>query len=386
MADYERGLSAKEIFDRDVRLSRLAANILGLAAGDSLRIPSDGELQFSTDFSMKWISATNWGFYLGSDLIMDFLQSGADNVREWRLWNKVASDAAAQSPILDLYNYKGGEVACRLNRAVDNTGTGAMTDNAWVIHIPPSLVAGDFHLNITRDGLGNYLALDSAGKVSIGKAIGNTDDGIARFGVVGGEDEVQAIIRGYSTQTSDIFQAQTSAALALFSVANSGLTIVRDNSARNIFLHPNSGTLGGGAAADYFGLRLSGGIGYFDSGQSIIVNADCRGLGSKSIDFNFGSTPALTLRIEPLNVSLGTDGKITFNPSAAAVDCILPATDARGQIGNATYRFSLVRAVTITSGDFVFENGWKMTEAERLGLGEGIALVKPNGEVAQVWR
>jgi len=138
---------------------------------------------------------------------------------EVELKNSTASDGSA-IPQLNLYNYKGGEVSLRMNRAVDDTGSGAMTGNPWVFHIPPSLVAGDFHLNITRDGLGNYMAFDSAGNVSIGYDIGNTENGLARFCVNGGADESQAVFRGFSTQTNPILDVRKSDDTKLFEVFN----------------------------------------------------------------------------------------------------------------------------------------------------------------------
>ena len=64
---------------------------------------------------------------------------------------------------------------------------------------------------------------------------------------------------------------------------------------------------------------------------------------------------------------------------------IRPPVDNQGSIGTDSYRWALVRAVTITSGDYVFENGWRLTEAEKLGLGEGIVLVDKEGNVRKVW-
>ena len=64
---------------------------------------------------------------------------------------------------------------------------------------------------------------------------------------------------------------------------------------------------------------------------------------------------------------------------------LLPEADNMHNVGTASRRWALVRAVTITSGDFVFENGWRLTEAEKVGAGEGIALVRPDGSVATVF-
>jgi hypothetical protein len=84
--------------------------------------------------------------------------------------------------------------------------------------------------------------------------------------------------------------------------------------------------------------------------------------GGSSPDIRFFRSAALTVRLD--------DG-------AAGAVSLLPGADAAGSIGNATNRWSLVRAVTITPGDLVFENGWKLTEDyER----DGLRIVSPNGK------
>jgi hypothetical protein len=60
---------------------------------------------------------------------------------------------------------------------------------------------------------------------------------------------------------------------------------------------------------------------------------------------------------------------------------LLPVTNDTGNVGNPSLKWNLVRATTITPGDLVFENGWRMTEVK-----DGIALKRPDGSLAQVWR
>ena len=74
-----------------------------------------------------------------------------------------------------------------------------------------------------------------------------------------------------------------------------------------------------------------------------------------------------------------------FTPLALQLDADvswLPATDNTWSIGSASYRLKLLRAVTITSGDFAFENGYYLTEAE----GDGIKLCRPDGSEVIMWR
>lgn len=52
---------------------------------------------------------------------------------------------------------------------------------------------------------------------------------------------------------------------------------------------------------------------------------------------------------------------------------ILPSADNQGQIGSDAYRFNLVRAQTVSSGDLQFDNGWRLTEDDDYG----VCLISP---------
>lgn len=66
-------------------------------------------------------------------------------------------------------------------------------------------------------GIGEQMRLSSGGHLLVG-----TTSNIARLGVVGRADEIQGIIRAFSTQTGRVFQVQNSATSELFGVANNG--------------------------------------------------------------------------------------------------------------------------------------------------------------------
>ena len=81
-----------------------------------------------------------------------------------------------------------------------------------------------------------------------------------------------------------------------------------------------------------------------------------------------------------------TYGQIVFRRGNAGCD-LLPYGDNYGQIGYASRRWSLVRAVTITSGDLVFENNFRFTEEGKTGISlyspknEKIAVFSQNGDI-----
>ena len=63
------------------------------------------------------------------------------------------------------------------------------------------------------------------------------------------------------------------------------------------------------------------------------------------------------------NLGLESDGNLTYNPSTGTI------------------------AATIGSfGDLQFANGWYFTELEKLDMGTGMALCRPDGEIAHVFR
>ena len=60
---------------------------------------------------------------------------------------------------------------------------------------------------------------------------------------------------------------------------------------------------------------------------------------------------------------------------------ILPATDNVSSIGSSSLRYNALYAYAIYAGDIRLANGWFIAEAENYGLGDGVVLVSPNGEV-----
>lgn len=61
---------------------------------------------------------------------------------------------------------------------------------------------------------------------------------------------------------------------------------------------------------------------------------------------------------------------------------IVPSADNTRNVGLAGTRFTLVRAVTITPGDLTFDNGWTITESDKVGIAEkGLAILDETGEL-----
>lgn len=59
-----------------------------------------------------------------------------------------------------------------------------------------------------------------------------------------------------------------------------------------------------------------------------------------------------------------------------------PGTDNTYNNGDATFRWKLVRGVTITPGDLRFDNGWSITESDKVGIAEpGLAFLDENDDL-----
>jgi len=74
------------------------------------------------------------------------------------------------------------------------------------------------------------------------------------------------------------------------------------------------------------------------------------------------------------------DGKILCFGTIEVKNHLMPETDNTENMGSPTLRFKSIHGVNIYSGDYCFQNGWKLTEK-----GDGIALVRPNGSIAKEW-
>lgn len=81
-----------------------------------------------------------------------------------------------------------------------------------------------------------------------------------------------------------------------------------------------------------------------------------------------GNNNALDLVIDAL-------GSPVVRMSMQTSGSLVPGSDNSGAIGNSSLRWSLIRGVTITPGDLTFDNGWTVTEGEKLGLGPGLAFL-----------
>lgn len=189
----------------------------GLGGDPFLRFDINGVSAYSmgvdnSDGDSFKISRTT---YLGDYDILMYLPGS----KEWEMRGSHGTDEG-QSPSLNLYNSKAGEVSLRFNRAVDDSGSGAFWDNPWIMQIPPSTSENKFW--ITRDMMGNFFGMDEEGKVSVGYSLPNTAPGIARLGVVGGRNEKQLIVRGNSTQTSSLTEWQNSAGAPLVTISGGG--------------------------------------------------------------------------------------------------------------------------------------------------------------------
>jgi hypothetical protein len=72
----------------------------------------------------------------------------------------------------------------------------------------------------------------------------------------------------------------------------------------------------------------------------------------------------------------------TWKPASGGITTdLVPAQDNVTSIGSPTHRYNKIYTYSMYTGDIRFANGWVLTEAENLGLGTGILLISPSGEI-----
>lgn len=83
-------------------------------------------------------------------------------------------------------------------------------------------------------------------------------------------------------------------------------------------------------------------------------------------------------------IGFATGGTVRLNLTSTAlnysVDCV-PVSDATNDNGNSTHRWANVWGATIHSGDIELENGWRITEGDKVGHPEeGVMFLSPAGK------
>jgi len=229
-----------------------------------------------------------------------------------------------------------------------------------------------------------------SGNVGIG-----TTGPLARLEVFGGDISLRGAV---STVCSILFKSthgnvtvgSIDAALSFW-----GLDYLRFRPLRNY---------GGGNYGSHFMGVIDSPAGYPVSNQHLSINTDTlKGEAVLYVDstggrhtavfmngnVGIGTTgPAQRLHVEGNtyisgNVGIGTTApefRLDVAGSLVVRGDIMPNADNQGNVGLDDRRWAMVRSVLVVSGDFVFENGWRLTE-----WGEGIALLRPDGSVAASW-
>ena len=135
--------------------------------------------------------------------------------------------------------------------------------------------------------------------------------------------------------------------------------------------------------ASYIRIDNSGGNNYIGSDNSTATAFGFGGGNGYGVGLYGGTVGGVSL------VAAAGGGEIYFvtggGVGAQKMDTngdLRPITDNAMRIGVPSFRYTLIRGVTITAGDVGFENGFAFTESYKVGIAEpGVALVNPDGEV-----
>jgi len=79
-------------------------------------------------------------------------------------------------------------------------------------------------------------------------------------------------------------------------------------------------------------------------------------------------------------ITAGGDVDLSGNNIVNTND-IMPQSDNVSSIGSASLRYNAIYVYAAYTGDIKLSNGWAISEAQKYGLGDGVVLVSPNGEV-----
>ena len=108
---------------------------------------------------------------------------------------------------------------------------------------------------------------------------------------------------------------------------------------------------------------------------SIVINVD-----NPTLDLKTNDNLKVTLKFDGENGMLYTStGDLVLAGNSTHVR---PLSNNTYLLGDSSFKWKEIWAVTTHFGDAVFANGWRLTEDEK----DGVLLVRPDGSIAQKWR
>ena len=471
----------------DVGFERIAANVFGPLAGDSFRVPTDGELQFGADVVLDRSAADTLRLADGDSFSVrtSFIlrQATANYTVQWNDPVAARTLTVPDPGANDTYTFllatqtlegktlitptvsaTGWTNANHAHAAVDSGGQIPFSNLTGIFATPAIVLgsaaaAGVATTTIRSDG--TIAAFDTTAPttsaVGDAAAVGTVAFAARRdhthgreafatpaivLGSAAAAGVATTLIRSDSTIAAFDTTAPTTSAVGDAAVVGTVAFAARRDHAhgREAFATPTIvlGSAAGAGVATTL-IRSDATIAAFDTTAPAAVDGSAAAVGTaafaarrdhvhllgttitNALTFSnaspialsaatplFDATAAtanLTIRVQRTAANTGialtiqsfngldanttrvtlSSGVATAELRFSAVD-VVPNADNTLNLGTAALRWSLIRGVTVTSGDFAFENNWRLTEAEALGLGEGIAVVRPDGSVSHLFR
>jgi len=141
---------------------------------------------------------------------------------------------------------------------------------------------------------------------------------------------------------------------------------------------------------DVTGAAIISGMAQLSGGASLATGQALRFYDSTNADYAYMQNPGSSSATQGLTFNaFGSNGHkfVTYDGTVRtlainAAGDFVPSADNTHSVGTAALRFTLVRAVTITPGDLRMENGWTLTEHDKVGIDQpGLAVLDPFGNL-----
>lgn len=252
-------------------------------------------------------------------------------------------------------------------------------------------------LTITGNGTGGSSGWTTAGSlislsnITDNVSIGNNSE-VAKLGIIGDTDEIQLLLRGNSTQTTNLFVAENSAGTDLFAINNSGQIV---SGSSTITLTTTAGNLD----ADAISLISSDGAGGNTSGSGLETDSDRLGLlqgcaNGQILKWNDGAAAwecsndsgaaAAVVNIENNDLAIGTSVD-TVDFSTDFLVGASPLNEANVSIGDDVINFTeLADSLTLDGATGISLGDFDLTLGGSSGIGGVVVAPSAGGKAALI--